>query len=452
MRLAEPKRTARPSGSVKTTKAVVSILAAAFVSLSAGCSPSTTTQQQEVKTQAEQPAPSPSQQLALLHWAPANHKAIQALIDDYGVRSKSYNKDKRPYAVFDWDNTSAFNDVEETLLTYQLTNLQCKMTPEQFVSAIKKNIPKDNFKKEFNNKAGKPVQIDLISEDLGADYKYLYENYKGFKGTKSLEEIKATPQYQDFVAKARYLYEAIGGTFSPDVSYPWVTYLFSGMTEKEVRQLAGASIDYNLQDAIGEKTLTSPGELPGQAGVVEVKIKTGLRAFAEQQNLYKTFMDNGIDVYICSASFVDVVKEFASNPKYGYSLPEDHVLAMELERDAAGVIQPEYRKGYDQTQGKGKTKTIERFLVSKYGHGPLFVAGDSDGDTAMLTDFKDMRLGLIVNRLKGGELGELSKTAANGIGTGNAKYLLQGRDDNTGAFRNSEKSVSLGSSEEKLLK
>ncbi|WP_174807016.1 haloacid dehalogenase-like hydrolase [Paenibacillus elgii] len=451
MRLVEPKRTERPSGSVKTTKAIVSILAAAFVSLSAGCSPSTTTQQ-EVKTRAEQPAPSPSQQLALLHWAPANHKAIQALIDDYGIGSKSYNKDKRPYAVFDWDNTSAFNDVEETLLTYQLTNLQFKMTPEQFVSAIKKNIPKDNFKKEFNNKAGKPVQIDLISEDLGADYKYLYENYKGFKGTKSLEEIKATPQYQDFVAKARYLYEAIGGTFSPDVSYPWVTYLFSGMTEKEVRQLAGASIDYNLQDAIGEKTLTSPGELPGQAGVVEVKIKTGLRAFAEQQNLYKTFMDNGIDVYICSASFVDVVKEFASNPKYGYSLPEDHVLAMELERDAAGVIQPEYRKGYDQTQGKGKTKTIERFLVSKYGHGPLFVAGDSDGDTEMLTDFKDMKLGLIVNRLKGGEIGELSKTAANGIGTGNAKYLLQGRDDNTGAFRNTEKSVSLGSSEEKLLK
>ncbi|WP_258959218.1 hypothetical protein [Paenibacillus tyrfis] len=222
MRLAEPKRTARPSGSVKTTKAVVSILAAAFVSLSAGCSPSTTAQQ-EVKTQTEQPAPSPSQQLALLHWAPANNKSIQALIDDYGIRSKSYNKDKRPYAVFDWDNTSAFNDVEETLLMYQLTNLQFKITPEQFVSAIKINIPKDNFKKEFNNKAGKPVQIDLISEDLGADYKYLYETYKGFKGTKSVGGNKSNPQYQDFVAKARYLYEAIGGTFSPDVSYPWVT-------------------------------------------------------------------------------------------------------------------------------------------------------------------------------------------------------------------------------------
>ncbi|SCW33893.1 hypothetical protein SAMN04487970_1003136 [Paenibacillus tianmuensis] len=87
MRLVEPKRTARPPDSAKIPKMVTLILAAAFVSFSAGCSPSTTLR------------------LGL---------------------------------------TSAFNDVEETLLTYQLTNLQFKMTPKQFVSAIKMNIPKDN--------------------------------------------------------------------------------------------------------------------------------------------------------------------------------------------------------------------------------------------------------------------------------------------------------------------
>jgi hypothetical protein len=37
------------------------------------------------------------------------------------------------------------------------------------------------------------------------------------------------------------------------------------------------------------------------------------------------------------------------------------------------------------------------------------VAGDSDGDYDMLRDFPDTELGLIVNRLKKGKIGELSK-------------------------------------------
>ncbi|MBU3227806.1 haloacid dehalogenase-like hydrolase [Clostridium algidicarnis] len=386
-------------------------------------------------------------------WADENFKALQTLIENNGKNSKNYDETKKPYAVFDWDNTTIINDVEEALLAYQLTNLEFKMTPEEFSKTIRTNIPKDNFTKECNNKAGEPVNIESVGADIDSDYKFLYENYKGFKGDKSLDDIKKTVEYKDFIAKTRYLYASIGESFSSDVSYPWVTYLFAGMTEKEVATLTEKSNDYWLSHELSEETWTSPEELKGNCGVVSVSFHTGLRTLKEQQNLYKTLMSNGIDVYICSASFIDVVREFATNPKFGYDIPKENVYAMELERDDKGVIKSEFRKDYDQTQSKGKTKTIERFLVEKYaGKGPLIVGGDSAGDVAMLTDFNDTKFSLIVNRCKGDELGKISKEAADTIGKEDARYYLQGRNENTGEFIPTQKSVFLGSKEEVLLK
>ena len=45
------------------------------------------------------------------------------------------------------------------------------------------------------------------------------------------------------------------------------------------------------------------------------------------------------------------------------------------------------------------------------GKEPSLVAGDSNGDYAMLTEFKDLKVGLIINCLNGGEIGELMKMA-----------------------------------------
>ena len=152
------------------------------------------------------------------------------------------------------------------------------------------------------------------------------------------------------------------------------------------------------------------------------------------------------------ASFVDVVRTFASNPKYGYNIPENHIIAMELERNKNGIILDEYRKGYDQTQNKGKTKNIQRFLISKYGYGPILVGGDSDGDYAMLRDFPDTKIGIIINRCKSGPIGELSRVAVQSKGSTKAKYFLQGRDDNDGEFVSRSASTLYGSSTPKLLK
>lgn len=388
--------------------------------------------------------------LEQLNWDEDNYNALVNVIKEYGKDSKNYDDKQKAYAVFDWDNTTIMNDVEEALLAYQLTNLEFKMTPEKLDAVMKTNIPKDDFVKECNNKEGKPVNIDLITEDITKDYTYLYDNYKGFKGDKSLDEIKKTKEYEDFKAKFRYLYNAIGESFSSDVSYPWVTYLFDGMTSDEVGKLTEKSNDYWLNEKLGEETWTSSEEIPGKAGVVSVTFNTGLRTVKEQQNLYKTLIKNGIDVYICSASYIDVVKEFATNPKYGYELPAKNIYAMELLKTDDGKIKAELNPDYYQTQGKGKTETIKKFLVPTHNKGPVITGGDSNGDVNMLSDFDDTKVSLIINRCKGGKIGELCTKAIDTMGKPDQRYFLQGRNNNTGEFIPSEKTILLGENTEKL--
>jgi len=172
------------------------------------------------------------------------------------------------------------------------------------------------------------------------------------------------------------------------------------------------------------------------------------------QDLVNKLEANGIDVWYCSASFVDVIKEISTNPRFGYGFSTDRVLAMELERDAKGVIQTQFRFSYDQTQGKGKTRAISRFIVPLYGYGPIFIAGDSEGDQNMMVDFADTKTVLIVNRLRRGTtiIGQKSKEAVETYGKPDAKFLLQGRDDNKGIFVPSQLHYPLGSTEGKALR
>jgi phosphoserine phosphatase len=388
------------------------------------------------------------------HWDPFNQAQIEQLISRYGKHSAGYNPKKPPYAVFDWDNTSIFLDIEEAVLAYQIQELLFKATPEQLNEAIRKNIDSTDFAAAYNNQAGAAVNIEKIAPDIIESYTWLYNHYEGLKGNQPLETVRENAHYMAFASKLRYLYEAIGGTFDHAVSYPWVTYLFVGMTESEVRDLTQKTIQWQLSQAIGVETWETPEALPGTAGCVSVAWKTGLRTPPEMQNLYQTLRENGFEVWVCSASFIDVIREFSSNPAYGYANPADHALAMELERDADGKIQAQFRDDYDQTQGEGKTKTIHRFLVSKYGYGPVFIAGDSEGDQNMMQDFEDTKLVLIINRLRSSEtlIGRFSKQAADTYKNPEAKYLLQGRDDNTGLFVPSQASCPQGSEVSKILK
>ena len=421
------------------------LIAALIAGLFGGCAQTTTAPDSQVQVQQ-------AVKLADANWDKFNKAQLDKFIATYGKGSPSYNPAKPPYAVFDWDNTMVFLDVEEATFIYQLEHLKFNMTPAQMDKALRMNVPNSNFKADYNNAAGQPVNIDLVIPDAVESYTWIYNNYDGMKGKLPLAEVKKNPHYTNFITKARYLYEAIGDTFDVSIAYPWVLYLFTGMNEQQVRKMTQETIDWQMTQPVEKVKWTSPASIPGKAGVVSVSWKNGLRLMPEMQDLFRAFRAAGIDIWVCTASFVDVIKEISSNPKYGYNNPADRVVGMELERDGSGIIQTEYRKGYDQTQGKGKTKAIERFIVPKYGYGPIFVAGDSEGDMNMMQDFADTKLVLIVNRLKGKDIDKLSRTAAAEYGKDGAKVLLQGRDDNKGTFIPSQAHVKLGAKEGQVLK
>ncbi|MBY0155666.1 haloacid dehalogenase-like hydrolase [Cytobacillus firmus] len=383
-------------------------------------------------------------------WAPDTYKAVQNLIDRSGAGSPGYDPNRKPYVVFDWDHTSIMNDTEEALFLYQIDQLAFNMQPEEFYEVIKKNVPNGPFSHEFKNLQGDAVTLEEIAEDLKRDYEFLYSNYEGMNGKEQLETLHSTDQFIDFKAKMYFLYEAIGETHGIEIGYPWVLYLFANMSTMEVQQLAEASNDYNLGAEMASVSLVSPESMSGRAGTVQVAYTTGLRLATEIANLMHTFMENGIDVYVISASMEEVVEVFSSNPKYGYNLPKENVFGMRLKKKE-GIIQAEYKDNWPITSREGKVEVIEQTISkARGGYGPIFVAGDSSTDYEMLT-IKSLKLGLIINRLKTGDIGKLANTAAERMGKNNPKYVLQGRNENTGLWIPTEYTIKLGSNEEKLL-
>jgi len=389
------------------------------------------------------------------NWVPETRDALNRLMADYGIRSTDYNEMNKPYVVFDFDNTTSFFDVEEALLIYQLENLRFKIGPDQMYHVLITEVPSEDFDEDYNNAAGETLNVEIVARDCQTAYTWLCENYEGLGhgGEMKLEEIKQTKQFTEFITKVRYLYYAIGDTFDAAVSYPWVTYLFTGMTSEEVRELATESHDYWFAINKWEKIIwTSPEEYESEAGVVSVSYKTSIAIPPESVDLYNKLMTNGFDVYICSASFIDVIEALAYNPKYSLNVEEGNVYAMRLKTNEEGRYINEFDDNYFQTQGEGKKQTIDKFIAPKYdGRGPIFVAGDSQGDYNMMTEYSDMVLGLILNRVRTDDFAAISKEAADSFGDEDAKYVLQGRDENKGVYIPTQESVLMGSDTPQLL-
>lgn len=345
-------------------------------------------------------------------WVPENKEILSKLIDD--------NKNQGNYVVFDWDYTSIYQDTQENLFRYQIDNLKFDMTPKEFAKAIRKDIPLDNFAKGYENAKGEKINITKIGNDLDKRYAFLYENY--IKNKKmSLDEIKKTEEFKDFRGKLAFLYEAIGGTFSHDIAYPWVLYLFNGMTKEEVQKLAKEANDYGIGDKLGKYTIESSDKLLGEAGKIVYEYKSGLRTQPEIANLFHEFQKNGIEVYIVSASLEDIVKVFASDKSYGYNLKPENVYGMRLGMNKDKYLS-QYKKGYPQTQTKGKVETINKFLKPKHGgKDPILVAGDSGGDENMLTEYKGTKVLLLMKRK--GKLDDVAK---------DKRALIQRRNEQTG--------------------
>ena len=233
------------------------------------------------------------------------------------------------------------------------------------------------------------------------------------------------------------------------------------------------------------------GGVFGDLITVEVDSSTGLPAFdmigllgsevkEAKERVRVALKNNGIKVYICSASSSDVVR--AAIDVFGLHDCVDGLLAMtnKLEDDKY-INEYDYEEGFAwipgpqgswekgdvptkaQTQGEGKVTAINNVLVKEYGHGPVAGFMDSTGDFNFCTEYKSLRLVCCFNRASrrvtdgGGLIAELAVYQNMDLGydydkagqAGDIYYVLQGRDENGfRSLRDSDATVRLDEREE----
>jgi phosphoserine phosphatase len=365
----------------------------------------------------------------------------------YGNASARFDPAHPPYAVFDWDNTCIMNDCEEALFMHQIEHLAFMLTPDELAGILRLNVPPGPFKAvaEYMTQDGGVVTLDDLAYDVEQAYRWLYtEKADG----KSLAEIHSSPQFHAFRAKLYFMYEAICATHPIEIGYQWIIAFFANMTPAQLQALAAASNARGLGDGLRKVTYASPRSLPGRAGVIAVSHFHGLRVNEDMRALMHTLRANGIDVFVSTASLDDVVRTFASDPDVGFAVPPENVIGLRLEI-SGGKYTPARRSGWHFNWGPGKTMGIRAVLGAR--GDPLMVFGDSDGDAWMLSDFAGTQLGVIVNRLKGGHIGNLCRKAAASLGDPAARFVMQGRNEHTGIATADERSIKYGTTQRQLL-
>ena len=353
------------------------------------------------------------------NWNPRVYYALTELLTEYGNKSKSYDPDCRPYAVFDYDNTTIIDDIAQTLLVYQIENLAFEFTPAECFDVLTRGV------EDLDTDFGGGWTPRILAEDLSDDYAVL----------DSLRDdpdvLYGSDEYRDFRAKLWYLSSNIDQT-DPDSPFGciWITTLLDGMTDGQVRSLTRESVAYWMeQESMWHETWTTPD------GEISVNVPKGIGLTPEMRNLYRTLEANGFDVYVCSASLESVVEAMACDPAYGLGLDEEQVYGIRLAPTADGRLRAVGDSTYVQTYREGKVACIQEFIAPSHGgNGPALVAGDSNGDFAMLTSFPDLKVGLIVNCLRTGAIAGMTAASIGSVPDLGLKerqtplYVVQGRD------------------------
>ncbi|WP_431225472.1 haloacid dehalogenase-like hydrolase [Serratia sp. L9] len=171
---------------------------------------------------------------------------------------------KGDFAVFDMDNTTYKNDLEESLIPYMENNGILK---REKIDASLVLIP-------FNDSLGE-------KESLYSYYHRLCE----------MDDL---------------------------ICYPWAAQIFAGFTLRELtRQVDGLMA---LKEKIPAKYIKD-----NQLHHRDVEPPRPLRGM---QQLFAKLQENGIEVYIMSAAHEELVRMIASNPKYGYNVKPQNVIGI----------------------------------------------------------------------------------------------------------------------------
>lgn len=275
------------------------------------------------------------------------------------------------YAVFDFDNTTIINDISMTLMSYMVENLKFVFPKEDAFNYFTAFLPDIDCSLEGVGKSARE-----LAQTMSKDYQYLQKAME--KGSK-LEKLQKSKQWKRLKANLFLLNDGIENTFDYDTWCLWMPALFSGMTYEQLAEITRESVDYWMS-------------------------RSELILPQESLHLIQALRRRGIDVYICSASLEAIVEAMACEPKYGLNFPEEKVYGIRLKDKE--IVGGAFEEDYQQTFLEGKVACIKRFMSPQHGgKDPILVAGDSNGDMAMLTAFPEA-LSLVYDCNRGGSIGE----------------------------------------------
>ena len=365
------------------------------------------------------------------NWSEAPYKALCQLMKECKAEADAAGHNVN-YAIFDYDNTTVLQDVELACTAWQIENLRFKFTPDQVEGLFSASIPDTG--RPLTGLDAEGITSAMLIADISSDYRTLMEAAGVDCGwnlsAEQLAGLQQMPEFLDIRAKIWCLYEGLFFTFSYHESFPVLMGMFYGLSYPEVDALMKEGIAAQVgKKRLGNVVWESP-EM-GQAGKVSYVIPDGLALSQEMRNLYKALPENGIDVYVYSASMEAVVEAMACDPKY-LGLDTAQVFALRMVKDSTGLVSQDYLEGYVQPYKTGKTAAIRAYTATRYdGRDPVLVGGDSNGDYSMLTSFPRMRVGLIIDKGQTEEgIGDLRKLALEAeAGGAPSRYVLQRRGD-----------------------
>ncbi|QDQ11167.1 HAD family hydrolase [Streptomyces spectabilis] len=183
------------------------------------------------------------------------------------------NEHKGAYAVFDADNTTYRNDLEEALLPF----------------------------------------LEM----------------KGVLTRKSMDPSLKVIPFKDTATHKESLYSYYNRLCEVDdqVCYPWAAQIFSGFTLKTLKGYVDELLAY-------DKPIPATYYENGKVTRTEVhrpEFSPGMR------ELYKSLRAHGIEVYVVSAASEDLVRMVLADPKYGYGVKPGNVIGVGLQLKDPGT-------------------------------------------------------------------------------------------------------------------
>jgi len=412
-------------------------------------------------------------------WENQTKTALNQCISNYGVDGKNYSKDN--YVVFDFDNTTAIFDIQHQCTTYQIDRMAYNLTDSELTTALSADLGDldrvlTGYDFTYRNLIG-----DIVNCYSALQTQYGPFSYKGVAESK-LTELHNEDDWKDFNAKLHYLYSVVANIEGDKVRGKWSTYQFTNMTPEQVRELEYNCLIYASSLDSEQESVSSVTKITGSNTTATATYLQGVSVSENIKELYKTIKDNGIDIWIISASQVDQVRGAAD--AFGLSQYVSGVFGLTNKLGNEGKYIAEYDdngKGYIRkdnkwelgkenpyhTSGVGKSDTIVNSIAPNYNnHGPIMCFGDSTGDFNFCSEFKDTKLVVCFNRADrsvtdgGGLMSAIAMyqklndvTLAKAVENKDTLYLLQGRNENgKRSFISSNKTIRLGSSEEALFK